>query len=246
MTTRAEFLAGVRGEMAKTRGLFPARPSARPGHPREAAQVVRRQLAERWPEALERFRAEFERIAGVFHRVPSLAEVPAAIARIAAEKGAREVVGWEAGALGWDLSAALSPLGLTVWPAPAGEGEDDRLRHREEAARAPLGITGVDWALAETGTLILATGPGRPRSTSLLPDTHVAVFGPGHLVESLEQVGLLLEALHADGGVGVRGGMINFITGPSRTADIELTLTRGVHGPKEVHAVFVDTLGSPA
>lgn len=246
MTTRAEFLGRVRTEMAKTRGLFPATPSPRPANPREAAEVVRRQLAERWPQALERFRSEFERVAGVFHRVPSLVEVPALLARIAADKGAREVVGWEAGALGWDLSAALAPHGLTVRPAPAGDGDAERRRHREEAARAPLGVTGVDWALAETGTLILASGPGRPRTTSLMPDTHVAVFGPGHLVESLEQVGLLLEALHADGGAGVRGGMINFITGPSRTADIELTLTRGVHGPKEVHAVFVDALSGPA
>ena len=246
MTTRAEFLGRVRTEMAKTKGLFPATSSPRPGNPREAAETVRRQLAERWPQALERFRAEFERVAGVFHRVPSLVELPALLGRIAAEKGAREVVGWEASALGWNLAAALTPYGLTVRPAPAGDGDGERRRHREEAARAPLGVTGADWALAETGTLILASGPGRPRSTSLLPDTHVAVFGPGQLVESLEQVGLLLEALHADGAAAVRGGMINFITGPSRTADIELTLTRGVHGPKEVHAVFVDSLVGPA
>jgi L-lactate dehydrogenase complex protein LldG len=240
MTTRVQFLERVRSEMGKTRGLFPATTAPRPARPREAAEAVRRQLAERWPQALERFRTEFERVAGVFHRVGRRDEVPAVLARIAAEKGAREVVGWDPAALGWDLCAALAPHDLVVLPAPARDGEADRRRHREEAARAPLGVTGADWALAETGTLILLSGPGRPRSTSLLPDTHVAVFGPAALLETLEQVGVMLEAHHADPPRVDEGGAITFITGPSRTADIELTLTRGVHGPKEVHAIFVD------
>ncbi len=246
MTTRAQFLERVRGEMAKTRGLFPASPALRPARPREAAEAVRRQLAERWPHALERFQAEFERIAGVFHRVARVDEVPAVLARIAAEKGAREIVGWNPAALGWDLRAALAPHDLAVLLAPPGDGDAERRRHRDEAARAPLGVTGADWALAEAGTLILISGPGRPRSTSLLPETHVAVFGPGALLETLEQVGVMLEAHHADRARADMGGTINFITGPSRTADIELTLTRGVHGPKDVHVVFVDALERPA
>jgi L-lactate dehydrogenase complex protein LldG len=246
MATRVQFLERVRREMGKTRGLFPATVAPRPARPAEAAEAVRRQLAERWPPALERFQAEFERVAGVFHRVARPEEVPAVLARIAAAKGAREIVGWSAAALGWDLEAGLAPHGLVVLPAPPGEGEAERRRHREEAARAPLGVTGADWALAETGTLILLSGPGRPRSTSLLPDTHVAVFGPATLLETLEQVGVMLEAHHADRARVDEGGAINFITGPSRTADIELTLTRGVHGPKEVHAVFVDALGGSA
>ena len=94
--------------------------------------------------------------------------------------------------------------------------------------------------IENTGTLILLSGAGLPRSTSLLPDVHVAVFGRDRLLESLEQVGVMLEDLHVDPERVMSGAMINFITGPSRTADIELTLTRGVHGPKEVHAVFVE------
>ena len=78
------------------------------------------------------------------------------------------------------------------------------------------------------------------RSTSLLPPYHVAVFDRDALVESLTQVGVFLEAWHDGEPAPWCGGAINVITGPSRTADIELTLTRGVHGPKEVHAIFVD------
>lgn len=197
-------------------------------------------MAERWPGALERFREEFERVAGVFHRVSSLAEVPGVIRVIARERGAKELVTWDPAALGFDLRPSLEPDGLSVAVAPLGADDAARRRHREEAARAAIGVTGADLALAETGTLIVVSGSGRPRSTSLLPETHVAVFGPDRLVESLEQVGIMLEALHADPAHSMSGAVINFITGPSRTADIELTLTRGVHGPKYLHAVFVD------
>ena len=98
-------------------------------------------------------------------------------------------------------------------------------------------MCGVMWA--RFGAIWRRSGPGRPRSTSLLPETHVAVFDRHRLVESLAQVGVILEALSEE-GQGLDGAMVHFITGPSRTADIELTLTRGVHGPKFIHAVFVE------
>ena len=246
MASRGEFLGRVAEEVKKTAGHFTAATAPRPARPAEAAEVIRRQMAERWPEALGRFREEFERVAGVFHRVRSAAEVPDVILAIAQSKSAREIVAWDAAELGVDLEPALARSGLPVMAAAAGQvSEAARVRHREEAARADLGVTGADLVLAETGTMILLSGAGRPRSTSLLPATHVAVFDRRRLVESLEQVGVMLEALHADADRAMSGAMINFITGPSRTADIELTLTRGVHGPKEVHAVFVDELVGP-
>jgi L-lactate dehydrogenase complex protein LldG len=242
MSTRAEFLGGIRREMAKTRGLFEARTASRPPDADEAFEAVKRQMAERWPQALERFREEFERIAGVFHRVARLDEVPGVIRDIADERQARSVLSWHPAALGLDLRQSLGGQGLSVTLAPDGDPEEDARRaHRKEAAQAEIGVTGVDWALAETGTLILVSGRGRPRSTSLLPATHVAVFDRHRLLESLEQVGIMLEALHGDPAHRMSGAVINFITGPSRTADIELTLTRGVHGPKDVHAIFVES-----
>src|SRR5262249_60968012 len=91
MTTRAEFLGSLRREMAKTRGLFEARTASPPPDADLALETVKRQMAERWPEALTRFRTEFERIAGVFHRVGNLEDVPGIIRAIAGEKGSRSV-----------------------------------------------------------------------------------------------------------------------------------------------------------
>jgi L-lactate dehydrogenase complex protein LldG len=164
------------------------------------------------------------------------------IDRIARERDARAVVTWDASALGADLGAALVARGLDVHAMPADEASSapERERVRALVAGADLGLTGVDLAIAETGTLVLVSGRGRPRSTSLLPPCHIALFDRSALVESLRQVGVFLEAWHADGAPPAGGAVINFITGPSRTADIELTLTRGVHGPKDVHAIFVD------
>jgi L-lactate dehydrogenase complex protein LldG len=224
--------------MAKTPALFPAAPSLRPAQPRQVADTIRRELAERWPVALERFQRELERVGGVFHRVASVAEVPAVVGRLARERDARSVVSWHPSALGFDPAPGLEAERLTIHAMPDTVPEAAaRQSLRMTIADTPLGLTGVDLALAETGTMILRSGPGRPRSTSLLPATHVAVFDRTVLVESLAQVSVFLEAWHTEDAAGA---VINFITGPSRTADIELTLTRGVHGPKEVHAVFVE------
>ena len=241
MTTRAEFLRRIRTEMGRTPGLFPAETSARPAQPRDRLELLRRELAERWRENLRHFQREFERVGGVLHRVTVAAEVPDAIAALAAERGLQRVVAWHPDALGLDVAAPLAARGLTTSTAPAAEvAAAEREQRRALAAAADLGVTGADLAIAETGTLVVVSGAGRPRSASLLPPCHVAVFDREVLVESLLQAGLVLEAWHDGATSEARGASINFITGPSRTADIELTLTRGVHGPKEVHAVFVE------
>jgi L-lactate dehydrogenase complex protein LldG len=263
MTERAEFLSRIRAETTRARGRAVAAVAPRPAHPREIADALRRELAERWRETLERFRTEFERVAGVYHRVATMREVPDVIGAIAREREARRAIAWHPRALGVDWREALSARGIETEAMPAAgvESAAERQALRSRIAAADLGVTGVDLAIAETGSLVLLSGSGRPRSTSLLPPYHVAVFDREALVESLAQVGVFLEAWH-DGAAAERedapggredapggredapgwwrGGVINVITGPSRTADIELTLTRGVHGPKEVHAIFVE------
>lgn len=241
MTTRIEFMARIRAEVGRARPLFAARPEPRPSQPAEQAAALRRELAERWPEALERFRREFERVGGVFHRVPELAVVPEAIAAIARARGLRRAITWEAAALGADIAGELARRDVEACAMPHDVPDaQTRAAVAATVAAADLGVTGADLAIAETGSVVLVSDAGRPRTTSLLPPYHIAIFDRTVLVESLAQVGVFLEAWHEGPVSAARGGAINIITGPSRTADIALTLTRGVHGPKEVHAVFVE------
>jgi L-lactate dehydrogenase complex protein LldG len=241
-TTREAFLSRIRQQVAASPGLFPASTAERPRDPVARADIVRREMAERWPQTLERFRREFERVGGTFHRVAEPADVAVVVGEIARARGARRLVTWSPRALGFEAAAPLRATGLAVAVLPDGALADESARPalRREVAEAEVGLTGADLAIGETGSLVLLSGQGRPRTTSLLPPYHVAVFDRHALVESVLQLGAFLEAWHAGASPGWRGGVVNVITGPSRTADIELTLTRGVHGPREVHAVFVD------
>lgn len=97
-----------------------------------------------------------------------------------------------------------------------------------------IGITGAFCAIAETGTLLLLSGPRTPATTSLLPETHIAVVSAGRIVRGMEDAWGLLRSEH-----GELPRAVNFISGPSRTADIEQTLVLGAHGPYRVHIVLV-------
>ena len=99
---------------------------------------------------------------------------------------------------------------------------------------ADVGITGVYGAIAETGSLVLRAGPESPRMMSLTPPVHVALLACGQIVPDL----LDWASLHAP-GEHPAGAYEVLITGPSKTADIELNLVTGVHGPGEVHVVVL-------
>ena len=106
-----------------------------------------------------------------------------------------------------------------------------------DLASADIGITGADFAIADTGTLVLLSGPEQPRLTSLLPPVHIAILEKETIVPDIH-------ALFARLGKSYENydklcSCISFITGPSRTADIELNLTLGVHGPGRAIVIIV-------
>jgi L-lactate dehydrogenase complex protein LldG len=152
-------------------------------------------------------------------RVGGMADVPQAIARYLEENNLpKNAVCWpELFELEWEAA------GIRV-ESRAAEGSD------------LVGITGAFCAIAETGTLLTLSGPRTPATTSLLPETHIAVVRAGRMVRSMEDAWKLLRD---DQGARFMPRALNFISGPSRTADIEQTLVLGAHGPYRVHIVLV-------
>jgi L-lactate dehydrogenase complex protein LldG len=132
---------------------------------------------------------------------------------------------------------------VSVWPASAerevSKGESSLSTFAEASFAASVGITGVEYALAETGTLVAASWTEGAQLASLAPPVHVALYRRTQLVGTLDEV---LERLRVACATreAAWGRSVVFITGTSRTADIEQILIRGVHGPGEVHAILVE------
>jgi L-lactate utilization protein LutC len=104
---------------------------------------------------------------------------------------------------------------------------------RQACATAGVGITSADYALAGTGSLVMIASPADARLISLLPPVHIAIVPADRILTGLDELYTLVPK-PAD-----RTSSMVFITGPSRTADIEQILVRGVHGPGEIHVVIV-------
>lgn len=129
-------------------------------------------------------------------------------------------------------SPYLEECGITRLPGVrSGITERDQLR--QLCAAADVGITSADYALSDTGTLVMLSSPEEARAISLLPPSHIAVLPCSRLLTGLDELFALLPE-----PASARSSMV-LITGPSRTADIEQILVRGVHGPGDISVVLV-------
>lgn len=116
------------------------------------------------------------------------------------------------------------------------EGEDElqgKRRLREQAENAYIGVTGADWGVADCAAIALLTGPGKARATSLVPSVHIAILRLGDLLADLPELYAQLES------EAPLPASFTFISGPSKTADIEAQLVHGAHGPRAMHLIVV-------
>lgn len=194
-----------------------------------------------------RLQRELEGVGGSVARVKHVAEAAQYVANLAEAKGAEVVVRWQSDLLDTlEIDDALQAGGVNVHTAsPASESEaaERRQELRDLLAHADMGLSGVDAVIAETGTLMLTAQPGQMRGVSLLPPVHVAVARTDQVVATFADA--LRNVRQAGGEVQQNlTSCISFVTGPSRTGDIELKLTVGVHGPGELHLVLLDEPGT--
>jgi L-lactate dehydrogenase complex protein LldG len=181
------------------------------------ARHPRGPLPEVEDDLLVRFRGRAESMQSTTELVDRIADAPAAAARY--------------------LAAAGLPRNGCVWPALghldwAGAGLALEARGAED--RDLVGVTGVFAALAETGTLVVVATPGTPSAASLLPETHIAVVPVSRIVRHMEDAWQLVRD-----ELGQPPRLVNFISGPSRTGDIDQTIVLGAHGPYRVHMILV-------
>ena len=245
MTDRRKFIAGVRQALGRDDARVSLRPPSDTALSIDAAEVSKRALA-----ALENASARQEDLVEALARSAASAgwkvarastpeEAAGCVRSVALEVEAKSVVRSAHDVLDRiGMDAVLAGIGARTETMTLGDdaGEVERAALREAAIHAELGITGVDYAIAETGSVALLARAEVSRLVSLLPPVYVAVVESARALPSLDELFTLRRDEFHRGNLG---SYMNIITGPSRSADIEQTLVTGVHGPGEVHMVLL-------
>ncbi len=214
MSSREDILGRIRRRLGRTSDNAAHGQAALEAHLSRRAQGPQPDIGD---DLVGRFRTLSEKLSSTVDVVAHFEEAPAAVAAY--------------------LDAHALPRAAVIWPQLAdldwaGAGIGTAARAAVDADL--VGITGVFCAVAETASLVVLSGRDTPATTSLLPETHIALVPVTRIVARMEDAWALLRA-----ETGEPPRAVNFISGPSRTGDIEQTLVLGAHGPYRVHIVLV-------
>jgi L-lactate dehydrogenase complex protein LldG len=221
MSARDEIFATIRRSLRVGAFEGPRRDAVAARLARAPAGIIPRRGQGEAVERLATFKFEAERVQATVAEVDAAADVPAEIARYLRDNNLPATLRFGDDKRLTDMPWAPSALEIARGPS---EGDD---LNAVSAAFA---------AVAETGTLALVSGPDNPTTLNFLPDNHFVVVFAADVVADVESVFARLKAAY---GAGALPRTVNFITGPSRSADIEQTLLLGAHGPRRLHIVVV-------
>jgi L-lactate dehydrogenase complex protein LldG len=233
--SREEILKRIRmglHRLAVVRGKEEAISSSLSSH-KEAQQKIeklRKEIIEKKTYLVDMFINEVTKVNGKTFILRSESEIKDCVIRLVEKYGAKSIAIWESAFLKQiDLREFLEIKGLKFAPPNS----------KEEMASADIGITEADFGIADTGTVVLIANEKQPRSVSLIPPVHIAIMKSHVIVENSNDLFVLLANIISQ-SVSLTNltSCITFITGPSRTGDIELKTTLGVHGPKDLFVVI--------
>ena len=184
-------------------------------------------------DILRKFQQKHESLAGVIHRVSGINAAADRVIAILQEKRAAKVA---MSNLPEELSSALelrcAEAGMELLKPPFGGPDIPGALDSVE-----VGISWADFAIAETGAVVEFTVDDSHRLVSMLPQVHVAVLRAAEVVETLQEAAAPIRNFYRQNPLNA---IVSFISGPSRTGDIEMRLILGVHGPAETHAVIIN------
>lgn len=182
---------------------------------------------------LERFKTELTALSGEVFPVRGAAAARKKVLQLLAQHEAKRILAWDFAHIPLDgLEAAIREAGIEI--VQPNTRDETRMDVLSASIEAQVGLTGADAAAATTGTLVFTTAPGKGRIPTVLAPVHIAVITLDQIVPRLES---WLAAQRASGLPLRNRANLCFISGPSRTGDIEMQLILGVHGPGKVQVV---------
>jgi L-lactate dehydrogenase complex protein LldG len=211
VNSRDAILSRIRSSLGRSEGQQPPAPPP-----------IRLNIKSSDPDIrLATFFACIERLAGKTYHASSIADAREHVAALIASKQSIA-----------SNAEFLTRCGITSLPG-VRSGITGKSELRELCAGMDVGITSADYALGDTGTLVMISSPQEARMISLLPPLHIAILERSRILSGLDELFTVIPK-PAD----ITSSMV-LITGPSRTGDIEQILVRGVHGPGEIHVIVV-------
>jgi L-lactate dehydrogenase complex protein LldG len=230
-TSREHMLARIRASLGQSRATLAELAGRQPHSPPPFVHPPHDDL-------LAQFASELAKLEGFPHRCADVSEALDSIRTILQRHQATGVVAWDLDQIGLPgLDTLFAELGVRALDGDIiGPKRAARLQAIEPAL---VCISGAHAGIAESGTLVLRSGKGRGRLASLIAPVHIALLRRAQIVRGLGAALALLAQQHGP-DLFVDSSNLTLISGPSRTGDIELTLTLGVHGPREIHVVLID------